>query len=430
LVFSSFLDHAVLRAATSRHLDRLAMRALLRANELLGLAIGIRLAKLRDSDDPLAEAYAGAEVSAAQAQLFAEAADILRERWDSLPERRRPHYRPTQRYRILRIRHLLGLSAADTARWFRVSSDTILRWEPEVDVPGSDDGESQEAKLVRASPPVRRYADVRSMVQSMALVGFGGQGKIARVLARAGWRLSKRTVGRILDEKPLAPPPEASPAESRNLSRPIQAKRANDVILLDITTIQGLFGLFRFHMAVVFDVFARMPLVWKTFWIEPSSRMLARLLERASSSFGSASVLITDRGAQFTSETFRAAAVKLGIDHRFGAVGESSSIAILERFWKTLKTELRLISVPPLLKQELDERLALGLFHYAFLRPHQSLGGASPAEAFLAVRAPPGPRASSPAPRARPGEGPSQCPFAIRFLDKEQRLPFLVRTAA
>jgi hypothetical protein len=348
LVLSLFLDHAVLRAAGSRHLDRLAMRALLRANELLGLAIGIRLAKLRDSGDRLAEVFAGAEVSAVQAHLFAEAADILRERWDRLPERRRPHYRPAQRFRILRIRRLLGLSAAETAQWFQVSSDTILRWERDVDVASSDDCEAQESKLVRTSPPVRRYADVvRSLVQSMALVGFGGKGKIARVLARAGWTLSKRTVGRILNEKPLTPRPEACPPETRILSRPVQAKCPHDLILLDITTIQGFFGLFRFHLAVVFDVCARMPLAWQTFWIEPSGSMLARLLERASSSFGSASVLITDRGAQFTSETFGAAAAKLGIDHRFGAVGESGSIALLERVWKTLKTELRLKSVPP-----------------------------------------------------------------------------------
>jgi transposase InsO family protein len=180
---------------------------------------------------------------------------------------------------------------------------------------------------------------------------------------------------------------------------------------------------------VVFDLFARMPLAWQTFWIEPSGSMLARLLERASSSFGSASVLITDRGSQFTSETFRAAAERLGIDHRFGAVGESGSIAVLERFWKTLKTELRLKSLPPLTKRELDERLALGLFHYAFLRPHQSLDGATPAEAFLRVRDPPkqGPSAT---PRARRGEGPTQCPFAIRFLDGEQDLPYLVRISA
>ena len=172
-----------------------------------------------------------------------------------------------------------------------------------------------------------------------------------------------------------------------------------------------------------------MLLAWQTFWVQPSGSMLAQLLERASSSFGSASVLITDRGAQFTSETFRAAAAKLSIDHRFGAVGESGSIAILERFWKTLKTELRLKSVPPLVKRELDYRLALGLFHYAFMRPHQSLDDATPAEAFRGVRDPPEQRLS-PTPRARPREGPTDCSLAIRFLDKEQRLPYLVRIAA
>ena len=159
VVVSSFLDRVVLRAATSRHLDHLAMRALLRANELFGLALGIRLAKLRDSGDRLAEVFVAAEGGAVQTHLFAEAADILRERWDRLPERRRPHYRPVQRYRILRIRHLLGLSAADTARWFRVSSDTILRWEREVTSAQSGQSGSESASLVRAysaRSPIRR----------------------------------------------------------------------------------------------------------------------------------------------------------------------------------------------------------------------------------------------------------------------------------
>ena len=269
----------------------------------------------------------------------------------------------------------------------------------DVDVAGSDDCEGSKTRSDLAPRrPIRRRRALSRSVHGARRVRR--QGKIAGVLARAGWTLSKRTVGRILEEKPLAPRPEARPAETCTLSQPIQAKRPNDVVFLDIT-IQGLFGLFRFHLAVVFDVFARMPLAWQTFWIEPSGGMLARLLERASSSFGSASVLITDRGAQFTSETSRAAVANRGIDHRFGAVGESGSIGILERFWKTLKTELRLKSVQPLVKRDLDGRLALGLFHYAFLRPHQSLNDATPAEAFLGVRDPPE-RGPSATPQARP----------------------------
>jgi hypothetical protein len=44
----SLAERAVVRIAKSRHIDRFAVRALLRANELLGLALGVRLAKLRD----------------------------------------------------------------------------------------------------------------------------------------------------------------------------------------------------------------------------------------------------------------------------------------------------------------------------------------------------------------------------------------------
>ncbi len=69
----------------------------------------------------------------------------------SPPERRRPHYCLAQRYRILRIRSLLRLSAAETARRFRVSSDTILRWERDVDLAHSDDCDNRAAKLVRMS---------------------------------------------------------------------------------------------------------------------------------------------------------------------------------------------------------------------------------------------------------------------------------------
>jgi hypothetical protein len=48
------------------------------------------------------------------------------------------------------------------------------------------------------------------------------------------------------------------------LSRPVRANRPNDVVRLDITTIQGFFGLFRFELAVIFDDCARMSLTWQT----------------------------------------------------------------------------------------------------------------------------------------------------------------------
>lgn len=87
----SLIERAVLKIAKSRHIERFAIRALLKANELLGLAIGVRLAKLRDSEDRFAALFAESEAHALQARLHAEIAGIVASRWDRVPERRRPH---------------------------------------------------------------------------------------------------------------------------------------------------------------------------------------------------------------------------------------------------------------------------------------------------------------------------------------------------
>jgi len=115
---------------------------------------------------------------------------------------------------------------------------------------------------------------------------------------------------------------------------------------------------------------------------------------------------------------------------RGSASGPSAngSIAIIERLWRTLKDALRLRSFKPLTKRELQRRLELGFYYYTYLRPHQGLGGATPAEihfgrerAHLAAVHPP---------RARPREGPADSPFEIAFLDPDQLLPVLIRKAA
>jgi hypothetical protein len=52
----SLAKRDVVRIAKSRHIDRFAVLALMWANELLGFALGVRLAKLREPDDRLAGA--------------------------------------------------------------------------------------------------------------------------------------------------------------------------------------------------------------------------------------------------------------------------------------------------------------------------------------------------------------------------------------
>ena len=78
--------------------------------------------------------------------------------------------------------------------------------------------------------------------------------------------------------------------------------------------------------------------------------------------------------------------------------------------------------------EDLMEKIELDLVHDAHLRPHQGLGGATPAEVYFG-RAP-SHLAAIPPPRGRPGEGRTDSPFRVDYLGAERLLSVLVRKAA
>ena len=420
---SPYLDRLLCAAMKRRSLDVLALRALMKATHLLGLALAERLREYRDSGDSCLDRFAQLKEEALRSALLTETADILAIRWDKVPERQRPHYSPQARFRILRIRALLALSADETARTFRVSPGTILRWEREAQAAPD---RPTVGSLVKPIPPVRRIADVvRHVVQTLTLAGFPGDASVAAFLARAGWRLSRRTVQRVRKEKPIAP--ETPKAE--NGSRAVRARYPNHVWMMDLTEIPGLLRLFSFKLAVVFDVFSRVPLGARVFLSEPSAAEITRLFVSTALRFGAPRHSVSDQGPQFTSETFRRTLAHHGVRHRYGAVGQTGSIALIERFFLTLKTVMSVGTRPPLLRPDLERRLALFFAYYACLRPHQGLGGSTPAERFLGLN--PAHLDAVPPPRGRPGEHVVVSePFVLRFLDPEKQLPHLARRAA
>lgn len=158
-----------------------ALSALLRATHLFGLALGSALGSLRESGATAAKLFARAEEQALLLRMMREAAGILGERWDKVPERHRPHYAPAQRFRVLRIRNLLGFSQCETATMFRVSTETIARWEMEAT---GADGEGVRP-LVAPNPPVRRLAAPANTSSKSGLRAFtrlGARGYVARGL--------------------------------------------------------------------------------------------------------------------------------------------------------------------------------------------------------------------------------------------------------
>jgi len=420
---SSYAEKLLVSLTTHRDLAPDALRALIKATRLLGLACGTQLAQYRNSGEPLQAAFADVQRLALVARCYEAISRILAERWQKVPERRRPHYTPQLRFQILELKSLLGLSQKETAQLFAISRNTVARWEEEV---AANPGQQTVGSLVKPNPPVRRYADVlRHLVHTMHSTGFGGCQQIAQTLGQAGWKLSKRSVGRMIKEKPPQTPVPERPAK---LARALRARHPHHLWMADITTIPSLFRLFSFKLVVVLDVFSRMPLAAKVFWKEPSARQMCRLFQRAALRFGPPRHFVSDKGRQFTAQRFRKTLLWLDTRQRFGAIGRYGSIAIIERLWRTLKDGLRLRSFKPLTKRELERRLELGLYYYTYLRPHQGLGGATPAEIHFGRQ--PAHLAAVYPPRARPRQGPVHSPFEIAYLDPDRMLPVLIRKAA
>ncbi len=407
--------HAViLEVVQQRAGEARALRAVLVAARLLGLACGVRLTRVATRDE--LTALLG-ELRLALARAQQEIA-LLTERLERIAPKHRPQYTPPERFRILELMQLHGWTTEETARRFLVTPATVTRWHQDVAAqrnPETIDG------LVRPHPPVRRFADcVRHLIQLMDRAGVGGNALIARTLARVGWRLSPETVRRIRREPPTPPP-------SVTTHGALTARCPNHVWLIDLTNIPGLFRLVTFKLAVVFDAYARMPLAARVFYGEPSATAIVRLFHRAVATHGRPRHVVTDRGAQFTAARFRQALRVRQVRQRFGAVGRVGSIALIERFWRTLKAVTRVCERPRLTRGQLEIRLALALTWYAQHRPHTALGGATPADVYN--RRPTRATPRSP-PRGRPGDGPRDPPWTVAFLDSDRSLPFLIDHAA
>jgi transposase InsO family protein/DNA-binding XRE family transcriptional regulator len=323
---------------------------------------------------------------------------------------------------ILRIRSLLGLSQREAAQVFRVSIETIARWETEA---AASDGQTNRP-LVASIPPVRRFADiVRATVKAMELAGFGGNDLIARTLARAGWKLSSRTVGRIRRERWPTP---RLPVTASTVRRAIRARYPNHIWMVDLTDVRGLFEISTFKVGAVFDVFSRMPLSARVFSREPTSADVARFVSGTATRYGRPVHFVSDRARCFTAQFFRRKLRRLDVKQRFGAVGKKGSIALIERLWRTLKDTLGLRLLRPLMAEDLMEKVEMGLVHYAHFRPHQALGGATPAEIYFGRT--PKHLSAIPPPRGRPRQALTVPRFEVSFLDSERRLPVLLRKAA
>jgi transposase InsO family protein len=180
---------------------------------------------------------------------------------------------------------------------------------------------------------------------------------------------------------------------------------------------------------------------WRLLGKEPTAGEVCRLLDDARRAVGRApKYTVTDQGVQFREE-FREWCEKHDVRPRFGAIGKSGSIAIVERFFLALKTEMlhRLAVVPFRLCAMQREVTAYAFWHNQH-RPHTALGGRTPAEVrdgLLAARDRPAlePRAHYPLARGQPARMArrvrGKLELVVKHVDGRAHLPIVsLRQAA
>jgi len=365
---------------------------------------------IQDGDAPLANKHQlGSEIAMLRQELR-----LVGARMERIPPHRRPQYTPTERMAILELRAMRGWNKAETARRFHVTDDTIRAWLRRAD----DD------TLLQTFTPVNRFPDlVRYIVQQIKLFcPMLGKVKIAQKLARVSIHLGKTTVGRILKEEPAKEPEPGS--DSAKQCR-IVSKYPSHTCHADLTAvpISGGFWTVWIPNALcqrwpvcwwvlnVVDHFSRRSIGFAVFKSKPSSKKttdaLTRIMfkERIRPKH-----LIVDQGKQFKCEDFEDWCEAMAILPRFGAVNKHGSIAVVERFHRTMKEYLRQIVVPED-QAEFERELSLIIHWYNEHRPHDTLGGKTPNEVYFSR--PPANEQPRLEPRARwPRGSPCAAPLA------------------
>jgi len=178
--------------------------------------------------------------------------------------------------------------------------------------------------------------------------------------------------------------------------RTVTAKYPGHVWNVDLTTVPTSGGFwvswiphalaqswpFCWWVGFILDHFSRRVVGFSVFAKEPTAEQICEMLDRAVERVGRApKYTVTDQGRQFWEE-YRAWSKRHSVKPRYGAVGKHGSIAVIERFFLTLKTEAMRVIMVPFRRTAMRAELVAFAGWYDAHRPHQSFGGRTPAEVY------------------------------------------------
>jgi putative transposase len=216
---------------------------------------------------------------------------------------------------------------------------------------------------------------------------FAGSRMLRGLVAAEGCKVGRRHVKTLMQRmgiEALYRRPRTTKPEPRHkiypyLLRGMEITRPNQVWAMDITYIPMARGFV--YLAVVLDWASRRVLAWRLSITMEASFCVATL-EEALARHGKPEIFNTDQGSQFTGTAFIGVLVKNDIAISMDGKGAWRDNVFVERLWRSVKYEEVYLRAYDGVG-EARSSIARYLDFYNGRRPHSSLDGATPDQAYF-----------------------------------------------
>ena len=216
---------------------------------------------------------------------------------------------------------------------------------------------------------------------------FAGSRMLRGLLALQGCKIGRRHVKtlmrrmgiEVLYRRPRTTKPELGHKIYPYLLRGMEIARPNQVWAMDITYIPMAHGFV--YLAVVLDWATRRVLSWRLS-VTMDAAFCIETLEDALARHGKPEIFNTDQGSQFTGTTFTDVLASNGIAISMDGKGAWRDNVFVERLWRSIKYEEVYLRAYDTVSAARDS-IGRYLDFYNRLRPHSSLDGGTPDQAYF-----------------------------------------------
>jgi putative transposase len=216
---------------------------------------------------------------------------------------------------------------------------------------------------------------------------FAGSRMLRGLLSAEGYKIGRRHVKTLMKRMGIEAlyrrPRTSQPGPGNKiypyLLRGMEITRPNQVWAMDITYIPMARGFV--YLTVVLDWFSRCILSWRLS-ITMEAAFCVEALEDALAHHGKPDISNTDQGSQFTGTAFTSVLIHHGIAISMDGKGAWRDNVFVERLWRSIKYEEVYLRAYDSVS-EARESIGRYISFYNGRRPHQSLDGATPNQAYF-----------------------------------------------